>query len=150
MYTIRELQSIGELQECVRRSSERYPDDVFPIDPLLAYTSLRNMIQQRAFFRIIERDKEIVAWGIATIINPVIYNRSKALSQHFYQGFLSGFSAVKCMRMFHKEMVLHAVDKKIPVCMSTSLLNNKALFHRILERDGWEHYRGGMIFKVEL
>ena len=148
MIEVRDLKNYKEFQEWVDYAIDKYRDDVFKPNKSLSYNRLYTMIQNGAFFKILEYDKKIIAYGMAVITTPAFHSKTKALSMLYYHSKIDGIIAVKALKLFHREMIQYARDNKIPICMTNSILENYETFNRILISDGWERRGCSLVYRV--
>jgi hypothetical protein len=123
-----------------------YEDNLFVPDSKLALKNLFDHIESGGYFRVISEGKNILSWGSASVARPQMHSRGKALIQQYYHTVTEGTQAVRLLRLFHQDMVEYATMRRIPVCVSNSIMDNYHVFNRILAKDGWVQ-RGATMYK---
>jgi len=147
--TIRDLKDYDELEHCIQMSIPMNTDTIFPYDLFYLKSNLFMLWKSKCLFKVIEYNNRIIAWGVAKIVAPQIYNKDKQVTQIIYQCSNKGISAVKALRLFHTIMIDWAVDNRIGRCVTSSTRDDADVFYRILEKVGWIRKGGILIYLLD-
>jgi hypothetical protein len=89
------------------------------------------------YFRVLEKDGQIVGW-IAAAANPVyLYNITPTLVVLSYQCVLKAKSAVMALIDVHEDVHEFASTRCYEVVVTSSVMANSTVFERILTQEGW-------------
>ena len=146
---IRDLKDYDELEYCITMSIPMNTDTIFPYDLFYLKSNLFMLWKSGCLFKIIENNDEIVAWGVAKIVAPQVYNRDKQVTQIIYQSKAKGILAVKSLLAFHEAMIQYAIENKIGRCVTSSVRDNYDVFCRILEKVGWIRKGSTLIYLLD-
>ena len=151
--TVRDLRDYDELEHCIELGIPLNTDTIFPYDLFYLKSNLFMIWKSGCLFKVIENNNEsnnkIIAWGVAKIVAPQVYNRDKQVTQIIYQCKAKGILAVKSLLVFHESMIQYAIENKIGRCVTSSVRDNYDVFCRILEKVGWIRKGSTLIYLLD-
>lgn len=134
---IRKPRNDIEIEKCAI-SYCKYSDSTFyPINEIVAVKNLKAAWRGGAFIRVIEYNKKIIGWILATLYK-IPFAKEIALNQSFYFCSKSGYIAARAVLLSHTALVEYAETMRIPIVISHASWEDKGLvFTKILEKAGW-------------
>jgi hypothetical protein len=147
---IRDLKNFRELKDIVNRAKQTdYSDGFFEIDYDMITTKMMMHAQSGHYLKVIEVDKEVRALCMAVINRPMIHCNDKVVSMIYYFSDLKGRTAVKSLKLIHRDLIDYARQNKIKYCITNSILKNYETFNKILVQDGWERMGCMLVYRVD-
>lgn len=110
----------------------------FDVEPERARKALSELKLRSAYFRVVEKDGQVVGWASADVKEPFpCYSSKKALVQAFYHSELTGIAAVRALYAIHEDMFEFARKLRLHAVITNSGLPNRRTFDALLQRKGW-------------
>jgi hypothetical protein len=142
---IRHLKTKEEVYTCVRMyinyTYEIPGTDILSMNEEVAFKNLNYHARSGKFVRaLVNDDDKIIAWLYADKSAPQ-HTDEIGLQQVYYACNQHGKIAVDAVKLLHREMVEYARNRNVPILFSQgSPFDEKNVFTRILEKDGWTRF----------
>lgn len=134
---VQPLKSMEEAIQCLDMYLEYDKDDFLEKDRNRIIKSMQRCLTNNYQVRLIKEGSVVIAW----IMFKDVFNEAmgiKVIQQSFYCSNVRGITAVKCVKLLHRELIEYAKKMKIRKCISTCSHNDTEFrFCKLLEKDGW-------------
>lgn len=145
---LRKIKSKQDLIDCVELYYNLNDHLFIDVDKNICYSNISKLYKQDNFIRVIEKENKIIAWMLATKVQP-LHTLYPMLQQLYYACNQTGFIAYKCVIMLHEALVEEAKRLNLRMCISQgSHMDPENVFVRILEKQGWERRGHTAILKL--
>jgi hypothetical protein len=145
---VEDISTKEEITFCVNMYIKQNDFSFLNVDKKKAFDNLDLAVRRRKFVKTLKRDKEIVAWIYADVLNS-LHMSNRGLQQVYYSSSLSGAAAYRAIKILHTELVNHAVKEKYELVVSPgSHMDETNIFPKILEKLGWQRRGHIAIYKT--
>jgi len=125
-----------------------YGDDFFPTDEMHLRRTFTQLLSNMPYFRLVTLDGIPVAWLAARESSPHPYSPVRCLTQTFFHSCVEGLLSVRVLQVAHDDLLEYAASERFAVVYSSSFLDNKDVFYRVLQKAGWTITPLGALKKV--
>ena len=134
---IKRISSHTELDKCIQLSIDNSPySEYLQFDEDHVKAHAHSFYGLDAMINGVYDGDKLVAWIVASEIR-ILSSKERVLAQMHYMSNISGYKAVKALRLAHNSMIDFAGKRGITLLQANSLLDDYDLFNSILIRDGW-------------
>lgn len=143
--------SSSVISECTKFSLDFYNQHVPPgFECSYDYCFKELHKNSSQFFRTMHKeDGELIGWFLAAEGCLFPFSQTKVLNLRIYYTSLTGYSAVKALIFVHKQLEIYAKTHNLKFVSTSSFLNTKEVFIRILEDSlDYKNYGGILIKEV--
>lgn len=147
---IRNIQH-GEIGKCLDLSLESIGDKNIPefyVHVPTARKNLAALVVSCKYFRVMEKDGEIVSWMAASSEPFALYSPVTSLKLVFYHSVLKGYSAAISLLDMHEDMFRFAEGMRLMTAVTGPCPHLTRTFNRILAKDGWIDYNEILVKKT--
>ena len=132
MFIIRDISDYTELEYCIQLAIDQTTGMYFDIDPSYVLNRAYTLLKIGSMFKVIEYNREIVAWGGAKIVSSGLYCKKPEVIQLIYQTKVKGILAVRSLILFQRAMIEYAIEHNVGVCVASSMMDNYKTFNKVL------------------
>lgn len=122
----------------IKRISKNFIENSSDPDFLYDDSSIKqlfnSLLNGASYFKCLVKDNEVEAWMSAREVSPFPHSNTRVLSQSFYHSIRP---SVLYLKKMHADLYSYASSHRYEIVLSSSILNNKETFYKILEKQGW-------------